>query len=70
MTQLVDVPTSELIEVARFYLQKGSGTPLPDYIAIESLNRLDCALVAVRQATKERDELQQKLDEVSACQSA
>jgi len=70
MTQLTDLSARELIELARFYLQKGSGTPLPDDIAIESSNRLDCALVATRQAIKERDELQLKLDEVSACQSA
>ena len=70
MTQLTDMTTSELIELARFYLNSNLGTPIPDEIGNEVLNRLDCTRVAVRQAIKERDELQLKLDEVSACQSA
>lgn len=57
MTQLTDLPARDLIELARFYLQKDSGTPLPDDIAIELSNRLDCAVVAINQATKDRDAL-------------
>lgn len=70
MTQLTDMTTSDLIELARFYLSSNLGTPIPDEIGNEVLNRLDCARVAARQAIKERDELKLKLDEVSACQSA
>lgn len=65
MATLPELPTSEVIELARSYLSGWGGIPLPDDIASEALNRLDIALAAVRQAMKERDELQRKLDAVA-----
>ena len=56
MATLPELPTSEVIELARSYLSGWGGIPLPDDIASEALNRLDIALAAVRQAMKERDE--------------